>query len=179
MINSKKGLAIHIIGHHCSGKKTICNILNNKLKEITNRKITFISEHIKLKLAMGLKYNRIDRAIQIKRLGYICSEIVKHGGIVIFFNDYPYLEERDNIRNLILLNGNYIEVYLDTPISVCKERDTNGLYKLAMADKISDFPGVDIDYKGLEFCDIILNGSNSLDENINILLKKILTIINK
>ena len=170
---NKKGIGIHIIGYHCSGKKTLCEELIKALNDITKQKITFIDEDTRIKLAKGLTHTKEDRSIQIKRTGYLCSEIVKHGGIFLFYSNYPYIEERKYIRDLISSQGEYFEIYLDTSLSICKERDTRGIYNLAEVNKINYIPGIDIDYEDLESCDLILNETLNLSENVKLILKKI------
>ena len=164
------GIAIHIIGKHCSGKKVLCEEL---IKNIKNRKITYIDEKNKIELAKGLSYTKENRSLLIKRIGYICSEIVKHGGIALFYSSHPYIKDRKFIRNLISTCGNYIEIYLDTDISICKKRDKLGLYNLAEFGKLENFTGVDTDFEGVELCEIRLNGSDEISDNIKIILEKI------
>jgi sulfate adenylyltransferase len=171
-MTSKQGLIIHLMGFHKSGKKTLCDILVGKLSELTNKNITYIDNDIKKKLSYGLKHNINDRKEQIERIGYIGNEIINNGGLVIFYSNYPFYKERELIKENAIQNGNMcINIFLDTPLSVCKNRDTEGIYILAENKKITNIPGIDEVYEHPNDFDIIL--SDDLYTNIEIILKHI------
>ena len=80
--------------------------------------------------------------MNVRRIGYVAHEIVKHGGIVIVANIAPFEEDRKYNKNLISPFGKYVELYVDTPVEVCEERDVKGLYKAARAGTLKNFTGV-------------------------------------
>ena len=166
MKNTKPGIVIHIMGYHKSGKKTLCDILFEKISQLTTKNITYIDEDIKRKLSYGLKHNTKDRKIQFERIGYISNEIIKNRGLVIFCSSYPFYRERESIREKADKNGNKcFNIFLDTPLSICKERDRDGIYVLAKTGKIKNIPGVDEVFENPDDFDLILD---DIDVYINI-----------
>jgi sulfate adenylyltransferase len=94
----------------------------------------------------GLGFSKEDRDINIRRIGFVASEIVQHGGAVVCAAVSPYRATRNECRSMI---GSYrfIEIFVDTPLQVCEERDTKGLYALARAGNIKNFTGIDDPYE--------------------------------
>ncbi len=173
MNSVKKGLVIHIMGYHSSGKKDLCDKLVDKLFKLTNKNITYIDNEVKKLLSYGLNYNLEDRIKQMKRLNYISYEIAKNGGLIIFYSNYPHFKERESIKNSLCIMGHFcVNIFLDTPLSVCKDRDTEGIYLLAENGKLKNIPGVDELYENPDEFDLILKGLN-LDENIEIIIEHI------
>ena len=175
---NNKGLCIYLVGLSGSGKSTLANFLIQKLMEVeTSRKITLLdADVIRLHLSKGLGFSKEDRSANVRRIGYVASEIVKHGGIVICANIAPYEEDRIANRNLISQYGKYIEIYMKTSIECCEKRDVKGLYKLAKEGKITNFTGISDPFEEPKTCDIILDNNESISEietNINLILEKI------
>ena len=142
-----------------SGKSTLANALNEKLRETeTERKITLLdADIVRLNLSKGLGFSKQDRSINVRRIGYVASEIVKHGGIVIVANIAPYEEDRNFNRKQISQYGKYIEIFVNTSIEVCEKRDTKGIYKLAKEGKITNFTGINDPFEKGSTSDIILD----------------------
>ena len=90
---------------------------------------------------MQMKFEQ-DRSTNVRRIGYIASEIVRHGGIVLVANIAPYQEDREFNKQLISKYGNYIEIFVDTSLEICEERDVKGLYKQARAGNLKGFTGI-------------------------------------
>lgn len=169
--NHKKGFCIYLVGLSGSGKTTIGNSLMFKLKEVTHRRITVLDGDIVRKhLSRGLGFSREDRSINVRRIGFVASEIVKHGGIVICANIAPYKEDRDHNREFISSVGGYIEVFVDTPISVCEKRDVKGLYKLARKGIIKEFTGISDPFEIPENSEIVVANYNSLADSVNLIM---------
>jgi len=140
---NKRGFCVYFVGLSGSGKSTIANAVRAKLQETLNRPITILDgDIIRKNLSTGLGFTREDRSVNVRRIGFVASEIVKHRGIVFCANIAPYKEDREWNRKLISQYGGYIEVFVDTPIEVCEERDVKGLYKLARKGLIKQFTGV-------------------------------------
>jgi sulfate adenylyltransferase len=119
-----------------------------------------------------LGFSKKDRSINTRRIGYVASEIVKHSGIVICSNIAPYDEDRQYNRNLISQYGRYIEIFMDTSIEICEQRDTKGLYKLARDGKIKNFTGIDDPFEVPNNADLVIRGG-SIDNNISLIMDKI------
>ena len=140
----KPGL-LWITGLSGSGKTTYANILKVKLMEkYPDREITVLDgDIVRQNLCKGLGFSKTDRSINVRRIGYVASEIVKHGGIAICANIAPYNEDRLANRKLIeSIGGKYIEIWVNTPLEICEKRDVKGLYKLAREGKIKEFTGI-------------------------------------
>ena len=121
-------------------------------------------------LSKGLGFSPEDRTTNVRRIGFVCSEVVKHGGIAVAANIAPYEKDRKFNRNMISANGNYIEVYVNTKLEECEKRDVKGLYALARKGVIKQFTGISDPYDVPTDCELELDGSNNIEENINIIV---------
>jgi len=142
--NKSKGTCFYFVGLSGSGKSTLAESLKSYIEENDPcREVTLLdADIIRTHLSKGLGFSKEDRSMNVRRIGYVASEIVKHGGIVIVANIAPYEEDRQYNRNLISEYGKYIEFFVDTPIEVCEERDVKGLYKSARNGTIKNFTGI-------------------------------------
>ncbi len=156
--DNRRGFTIFMTGLSCSGKSTIAKILHDKLREVQDREITVLDgDVIRNNLSQGLGFSREDRDTNILRIGFVANEITKHGGIAICATIAPYAATRDKNRELISKTGTYIEVLVDTPIEVCKQRDMKGLYRKAELGQLKNFTGVDDPFERSENAEVILN----------------------
>lgn len=140
-----KGLCVYFIGLSGSGKTTLAQALKGVLEEeYPSKEVTLLdADEIRTHLSKGLGFSKEDRSMNVRRIGYVASEIVRHGGIVLVANIAPYEEDRQiNRRMITQTGGKYIEFYVDTPLDVCESRDVKGLYKAARAGKITGFTGI-------------------------------------
>lgn len=174
---NKQGICVYFYGLSGSGKSTLANLLEYKLREIeTERKITLLdADVVRLNLSKGLGFSKEDRSTNVRRIGYVATEIVKHGGIVIVANIAPYEEDRLFNRKQISQYGKYIEIFVNTPIEICEERDTKGLYKLAKEGKIQNFTGINDPFENGNSADLnILNNKlEDINKNIKLIIDKI------
>jgi len=169
-LNKNTGLCLYFVGLSGSGKSTMCNHMMSKFKELTNKKVSILDgDIVRLNLSKGLGFSKEDRSTNIRRIGYVASEISKHNGIVLVANIAPFEDDRKFNKNLISQYGNYVEIFMDTDIEECEKRDVKGLYKLARKGEIKNFTGIDSPFEKPQ-SDIILDGKNSIKENINIIL---------
>ena len=128
----KRGFTIFFTGLSGSGKSTIANGILIKLLENGDRPVTLLDgDIVRTHLSSELGFSKEHRSINVKRIGFVASEITKNGGIAVCAPIAPYLSERDSNRDLISSYGGYIEVYVNTSLEVCESRDSKGLYKLA------------------------------------------------
>jgi len=141
---AKRGICFYFVGLSGSGKSTLAESLRGWIEEeYPDRTVTLLdADIVRTHLSKGLGFSREDRSLNVRRIGYVASEIVKHGGICIVANIAPYAEDRAFNRALISEYGEYVEVFVDTPIEECERRDVKGLYAAARAGKIAAFTGV-------------------------------------
>jgi len=165
----KRGLAIYLVGLSGSGKTTIAQGLIEKFKEVLpHRKVTYLDgDIVRNHLSKGLGFSREDRSVNVRRIGYVTSEIVKHGGVVIIANIAPYLDDRTYNRELISSNGNYFQIWVNTSLEECEKRDVKGLYKLAREGKIKQFTGISDPFEEPSESELIISGNEDLTETVN------------
>lgn len=167
----KQGICFYFIGLSGSGKTTMAHTLKKVLSEQTSRPITILDgDVVRQNLSQGLGFSKEDRSINVRRIGYVAMEIVKHGGIVICANIAPYEEDRIFNKNLIEEYGTYIQILMDTSLSTCEKRDVKGLYKLAKNGKIKNFTGIDDPFEPSQQNDIILSEKLSKSEMLHKIL---------
>ena len=143
-----QGLTLFFTGLSGSGKSTIANGLMVKLKEYEKRAITLLDgDIVRTHLSSELGFSKEHRDLNITRIGFVASEITKNGGIAICAPIAPYEKSREMNRQLISNYGNYVEIYISTPLATCERRDTKGLYAMARQGKIKGFTGIDDPYE--------------------------------
>ena len=153
-----QGLTVFFTGLSGAGKSTLANALMYKLMEMEDRPITLLDgDVVRQHLSSELGFSKEDRDIHVKRIGYVASEITKHGGVAICAPIAPYSNTRRIVRNMIDDVGSFVEIHVSTPLSVCEERDVKGLYKRARAGKILEFTGVSDPYEEPQNPEIIID----------------------
>jgi sulfate adenylyltransferase len=145
---SKQGFTVFFTGLSGSGKSTIANALMVKLMEMGGRPVTLLDGDVVRKhLSSELGFSKEHRDLNIKRIGYVASEITKNGGIAICAPIAPYTATRRAVREMIEAYGAFVEVHVATSIEECERRDRKGLYKLAREGKIKEFTGISDPYE--------------------------------
>ncbi len=158
---SKQGFTVFFTGFSGSGKSTIANALMVKLMEMGGRPVTLLDGDIVRKnLSSELGFSKEHRDLNIRRIGYVASEITKNGGIAICAPIAPYATTRRAVREEIEEFGAFIEVHVGTTIEECERRDRKGLYKLAREGKIKEFTGISDPYDTPENPEIFLETEN-------------------
>tara|TARA_B110000285_G_scaffold145280_1_gene162234 strand:- start:883 stop:2586 length:1704 start_codon:yes stop_codon:yes gene_type:complete len=143
----KQGFTVFFTGFSGSGKSTIANALMIKLMEMGGRPVTLLDGDIVRKnLSSELGFSKEHRDLNIRRIGYVASEITKNGGIAICAPIAPYSTTRHAVREDVEAFGAFVEVHVATSIDECERRDRKGLYKLARAGKIKEFTGISDPY---------------------------------
>ncbi len=164
----QQGLCLYFVGLSGCGKTTIANFIISRLRELTHRKITYLDgDIVRTHISKGLGFTKEDRSTNVRRIGYICSEVTKHNGIAVAANIAPYDLDREVNRKMISAHGNYVEIFIDTPLEVCESRDVKGLYKLAREGKIKEFTGISDPFEKPKNPDILIDGTDNLDKSIN------------
>ena len=144
---AQQGFTVFFTGFSGSGKSTIANSLMIKLMEMGGRPVTLLDGDIVRKnLSSELGFSKEHRDLNIRRIGYVASEITKNGGIAICAPIAPYSSTRGAVREDIEEFGAFVEVHIATSIEECERRDRKGLYKLARAGKIKEFTGISDPY---------------------------------
>jgi len=142
----KQGVCVWFTGLSSSGKSTIAEVLTFLLQEC-GRPVTLLDgDVVRTNLSRGLGFSKEDRDANIRRMGFVAAELVRHGGAVICAAVSPYRATRNDVRNMVG-KGHYVEVYVDTPLEVCEQRDGSGLYAKARRGEIKGFTGIDDPYE--------------------------------
>lgn len=145
---SQQGFTVFFTGLSGSGKSTIANALMTKLMETGGRPVTLLDGDIVRKnLSSELGFSKEHRDLNIRRIGYVASEITKNGGIAICAPIAPYTSTRRAVREEIEAYGAFVEVHVATALEECERRDRKGLYKLAREGKIKEFTGISDPYE--------------------------------
>ncbi len=142
----RQGVCIWMTGLHNAGKSTTANVLTTLLQEY-GRNITLLDgDVVRTHFSEGLGYSKEDRDDHVRRMGYVASEIVRHGGLAVCAAVSPYRATRNDVRSM-MESDHYLEVFVDTPLNVCEDRDTKGMYAQARLGKITGFTGIDDPYE--------------------------------
>lgn len=163
----KQGVCVWFTGLSGAGKSTTAEILSALLLEYGRDATILDGDVVRHHLSKGLTFSREDRDENIRRIGYVASEIVRHGGTVICAAISPYQSTRDDVRRMVAGRSgetNFIEVFVDTPLGVCEQRDTKGMYAKARAGEIKQFTGIDDPYETPIQPEIVLDTVNSSAE---------------
>ena len=157
----RQGFTLFFTGLSGSGKSTIANVLLIKFLEIGGRPVTLLDGDIVRKhLSSELGFSREHRDINIRRIGFVASEITKNGGIAICAPIAPYDEVRKQVRAMIQPHGGFILVYLATDLELCEKRDRKGLYAKARAGLVKQFTGISDPYEAPNDAEVILDTGN-------------------
>lgn len=144
----KQGFTLFFTGLSGSGKSTIAKAVLAKLLELGGRPVTLLDGDVVRKhLSSELGFSKEHRNINIRRIGYVASEITKNGGIAICAPIAPYAELRREVRQMIGQYGGFIEIHVSTPLEVCEARDRKGLYAKARAGVLKEFTGISDPYE--------------------------------
>jgi sulfate adenylyltransferase len=161
----KQGVCIWFTGLSGSGKSTTAEILTSLLLEYGRQVSVLDGDVVRTHLSKGLGFSKEDRDINIRRIGFVASELVRHGGTVVCAAVSPYRATRNDVRNLVG-RDNYVEVFVDTPLEVCETRDIKGLYAKARRGEITGFTGIDDPYESPRYAEIVLDTvANTAEEN--------------
>lgn len=160
-----RGFTIFFSGLSGSGKSTLANGLMTKLLEDGRRPVTLLDgDIVRTHLSSELGFSKEHRSVNVRRIGYVASEITKNNGIAICAPIAPYEADRRFNREIIESFGGYIEIHVNTSLEVCEERDVKGLYALAREGKIKEFTGISDPYEEPINPEIIINSSGEEPE---------------
>jgi sulfate adenylyltransferase len=154
----KQGLTIFFTGLSGSGKSTIANALITKFLETGGRPVTLLDgDLVRKNLSSELGFSKEHRDINIRRIGYVASEITKNGGIAVCAPIAPYEATRKAVRQMIEPFGGFILVHAATSIEVCEQRDRKGLYAKARAGIVKEFTGISDPYEAPVDAEVVID----------------------
>ena len=154
----KQGVTIFFTGLSGSGKSTIANVLLTKFLETGGRPVTILDgDLVRKHLSSELGFSKEHRDINIRRIGYVASEITKNGGIAICAPIAPYDSTRKAVRGMIEPVGGFILVHISTSVETCEQRDRKGLYAKARAGILKEFTGISDPYEEPQDADVVIN----------------------
>ncbi len=147
----RQGFSIFMTGLSGAGKSTIARILYSKFLERGERPVTLLDgDIVRHNLSSELSFSKEHRDVNVRRIGFVASEITKNRGIAICAPIAPYAKTRAEIRSAIQTHGGFIEVHVATPIDECEKRDRKGMYAKARAGLVKGFTGIDDPYEAPE-----------------------------
>jgi sulfate adenylyltransferase len=154
----KQGFTVFLTGLSGAGKSTIANVLLVKLLQMGDRPVTLLDgDIVRSNLSSELTFSKKHRDINIRRIGFVASEITKNGGIAICAPIAPYSNVRNDIRKVIQKGGGFILVYVSTPLDICEQRDRKGQYAKARAGIIKNYTGISDPYEIPEDADVVID----------------------
>jgi sulfate adenylyltransferase len=141
----RQGVCVWFTGLSGAGKSTTAEILTAMLAACGRRATLLDGDIVRTHLSAGLGFDKKGRDTNIRRIGFVASEIARHGGVAVCAAISPYRATRAEVREMV--GENFVEIFVDTPLAVCEERDTKGMYAKARRGEIRDFTGVDDVYE--------------------------------
>jgi sulfate adenylyltransferase len=166
----RQGFAVWLTGLSGAGKSTTAEQLVAFLME-SGRRVTLLDgDVVRNHLSKGLGFSKDDRDTNVMRIGFVASEIVRHGGVAVCAAVSPYRATRDAVRHMVE-PGRFIEVFVDAPVAVCEQRDVKGLYARARRGEIVGFTGLDDPYEPPLYPEVTLDSvAQSVEENARVIV---------
>jgi sulfate adenylyltransferase len=156
----ERGLTVFFTGLSGSGKSTVARGLADALVERGGRTVSLLDgDVVRRLLSAGLTFSRADRDLNIRRIGYVATEVTRHGGVAICAPIAPYAATRAEVRRMVSAAGDFVLVHVSTPLEECERRDRKGLYAKARAGLIPEFTGISDPYEEPEDADLALDTS--------------------
>ncbi|OCR12561.1 adenylyl-sulfate kinase [Helicobacter pullorum] len=168
-IKGQKPCVLWFTGLSGSGKSTLANAIEKELFKRGFHTYLLDGDNVRHGLNKDLGFDRNSREENIRRIAEVCKLFVDSGLIVLSAFVSPFIQDRQNVRNL-LWQGEFIEIFMDTPLEVCEKRDIKGLYKKARNGEIKDFTGISSPYEKPLNAEIHIKDSN-FEKNIELILK--------
>jgi sulfate adenylyltransferase len=166
----EQGFCLWFTGLSGAGKSTTAEIVTVKLLEHGRQATVLDGDVVRTHLSKGLGFSKEDRDTNIRRIGFVAAEIVRHGGAVICAAVSPYQSTRNECRTSMPA-GRFLEVFVDTPLEVCEERDVKGMYRQAREGKIQNFTGINDPYEAPLHAEITIDTvSRTAEENADRIL---------
>jgi sulfate adenylyltransferase len=151
----RQGVCIWFTGLSGSGKSTTAEAVTALLLERARQVTLLDGDVVRTHLSRGLGFSKDDRDTNIRRIGFVAAEIVRHGGAVVCAAISPYRATRNEVRGMVG-DDRFVEVYMDTPLAVCEQRDAKGMYARARRGEIRGWTGIDDPYEAPEAPELTL-----------------------
>jgi len=181
-LNGHKGCVVWFTGLSACGKSTISNLVDHKLHSLGLRSFVLDGDNVRMGLnaspallkerhgeefgkRFGLGFSAQDREENIRRIGAVAELFASAGTIALTAFISPYRRDRDAVRAKMKA-GDFVEVFVDTPIEICEQRDPKGLYKKARAGELKGFTGIDDPYEAPEKPELVLDGGKKTAEQL-------------
>ncbi len=165
----RQGICIWFTGLSGAGKSTTAEVLTVLLLEHGRQVTVLDGDVVRTHLSKGLGFSKEDRDTNIRRIGFVAAELVRHGGTVVCAAVSPYRATRNDVRNMTGTE-HFVEVFVNTPLEVCEQRDTKGMYAKARRGEIKDFTGIDDPYEPPQHAEITLDTTTRTPEENAILI---------
>ena len=170
----KQGICLWFTGFSGAGKSTTADILTVLLWQHGRQVTVLDGDVVRTHLSKGLGFSKEDRDTNILRIGFVAAEIVQHGGMVLCAAVSPYRATRDEVRRMIGPE-HFVEIFVDTPLDVCEQRDSKGMYAKARRGEIKGFTGIDDPYEPPLQPEITLDTvSHAPEENAHFILQDLI-----
>ena len=174
---SERGFVLFLTGLSGSGKSTIARDLRDVLTERGDRKVSLLDgDLVRQMLSAGLTFSRADRDLNVTRIGFVAAEVARHGGIAICAPIAPFAEARARVREMVSEVGDFLLIYVATPVEVCEARDRKGLYARARAGQITQFTGISDPYEEPADADLVIDTSQLTEQEAVAAVLRMLTL---
>ena len=164
-LNGHNSFLIFFTGLSGSGKSTLCNALDQLLYKKGIKTYVLDGDNIRQGINKNLGFSPADRTENIRRIGEIANLFVDAGIVTLAAFVSPYRKDRENIRSLVG-DSQFVEVFVNTPLEICEERDVKGLYEKARKGEITNLTGVSAPYEVPESPDIEVGPGETIDEAV-------------
>ncbi|HKB30278.1 MAG TPA: adenylyl-sulfate kinase [Streptosporangiaceae bacterium] len=155
-----RGLVLFFTGLSGAGKSTVARDVADALAERGDRAVSLLDgDQVRRLLSAGLTFSRADRDLNIARIGFVAAEIARHGGVAICAPIAPYAAARAQVREMVRQTGDFLLVYVSTPLEACEARDRKGLYAKARTGAITGFTGISDPYEEPDDADLVIDTS--------------------
>jgi sulfate adenylyltransferase len=152
----RQGVCVWFTGLSGSGKSTTAEALAVLLLEHGRQATLLDGDVVRTHLSKGLGFSKEDRDTNIRRIGFVAAEVVRHGGVALCAAVSPYRATRDEVRAMVG-GDRFVEVFVDTPLEVCEARDAKGMYAKARRGELRGFTGIDDPYERPERPEVVLD----------------------
>jgi sulfate adenylyltransferase len=158
----RQGLTIFFTGLSGAGKSTIANVVLTRLLERGGRTVTLLDgDIVRRLLSSELGYSKAHRDLNIRRIGFVASEVARSGGIAICAPIAPYDAARREVRRMAEASGGFVLVHVSTPLEVCEARDRKGLYAKARAGLVEHFTGISDPYEPPADAELVIDTTDT------------------
>ena len=156
----RRGVTVFFTGLSGSGKSTVARALAERVESQDERTVSLLDgDEVRRLLSAGLGFGRADRDLNIRRIGYVATEVTRHGGMAICAPIAPFAQVREQVRAAVEEAGDFVLVHVSTPLAECERRDRKGLYERARQGLIPDFTGISSPYEAPDDADLVLDTS--------------------